>query len=219
LKRSRSYYFLLPLKLAMYGFALLLMVVVLSNVIITVSSKNSLFDDIDKITPHKAGLVLGTSRYLQSGQSNPWFKNRIAAAARLYHAGKIQYIILSGDNRSIYYNEPEQMKREILKYNVPEEVLYLDYAGLRTLDSMVRSRDIFGQESIIVISQKFHNERAVFLAKAHNIKAIGFNASSPGMEYQSKVLMREILARVKVFIDLFTGKKPHHMGDQVPLGE
>lgn len=215
MKRSRYYYILLPLRLALYAFALLLLVVVLSNVIITVSSRNSLYDDINKIAPHKVGVVLGTSRYLRSGQSNPWFKQRIAAAARLYHAGKIQYIILSGDNRSIYYNEPEQMKREILTYNVPDTVLYLDYAGLRTLDSMVRSREIFGQDSIIVISQKFHNERAVFLAKAHNIEAIGFNAASPGIEYQSKVMMREILARVKVFVDLLTGKQPRHLGDQV----
>jgi SanA protein len=219
LKRSRYYYIFLPLRLAMYAFALLLLVVVLSNVIITVSSRNSLYDKMDEVAPHKVGVVLGTSRYLRSGERNPWFKHRIAAAARLYHAGKIQYIILSGDNRSIYYNEPEQMKREILTHNVPDSVLYLDYAGLRTLDSMVRSREIFGQDSIIVISQKFHNERAVFLAKAHNIKAIGFNAPSPGIEYQSKVMMREILARVKVFVDLFTGKQPAHMGEQIQISD
>ncbi len=202
--------------LAGAGFVLMIF---LSNIFIAFSSRNSVFDDISQVSQHKVGIVLGTSRYMKSGKSNPWFYNRIMAAAELYHAGKIKYIILSGDNRSVNYNEPEQMRREIIRHNVPDSVLYLDYAGLRTLDSMVRSREIFGQDSLIVISQKFHNERAVFLAKAHNITAIGFNAKDPAAEITTRVLIREMFARVKVFMDLLTGKKPRFLGDEIPMGE
>jgi SanA protein len=211
--------YLSPLLLLVYAILLLIIVIIMSNIIITTSSRKSLFDDISQVTPHKVGIVLGTSRYLQSGESNPWFHFRIKAAAELYHAGKIKYIILSGDNREINYNEPEQMRREIIKHNVPDSVLFLDYAGLRTLDSMVRSRKIFGQDRIIVISQKFHNERAVFLAKAYDIQAIGYNAQSPESEFQTKVIFREILARVKVFIDLITQKQPRFLGEEVIMGE
>lgn len=211
--------YLSPFRLLIYASVLLVMVIILSNLIIVTSSRKSLFDDIELIIPHKVGIVLGTSRYLRSGESNPWFHFRIKAAADLYHAGKIKYIILSGDNREVNYNEPEQMRREMIKHDVPDSVLFLDYAGLRTLDSMVRSRKIFGQDSIIVISQKFHNERAIFLAKAYNIKAIGYNAQSPESEFKTKVMLREILARVKVFVDLITQKQPRFLGDEVHMGE
>ncbi len=202
----------------LYLIFLLLFVIVASNVIIVISSHNSLYDDLETISPRKTAIVLGTSRFLKSGVPNPYFHYRISAAAELYHANKIQYIILSGDNRTRQYNEPEQMRREMLKYDIPDSVLYLDYAGLRTLDSMVRSKEIFGQDSIIVVSQKFHNQRAVFLAKAHGLKAIGYNATDLDSRQGIRTNVREIFARVKVFYDLLIRKKPRHLGQEIIIG-
>jgi len=206
------------LRLLLYSVGFFIFVLLGSNVVIILSSQKHLYNDIDRIPPHKAAIVLGTSRYLQSGEPNPWFVNRIEAAAKLYHAQKIDYIILSGDNRTRYYNEPEQMRREIVRQDVPDSVLYLDYAGLRTLDSMVRSKAIFGQDSLIVISQKFHNQRAVFLARRHGVNAIGFNADDPVNHSTVRVLVREVFARVKVFIDIAIRKQPRFLGDEIPLG-
>ncbi len=211
--------YLKPLKILGYLFSLAILVIVGSNLIIVISSYKSLYDDISDVEPQKTAIVLGTSRFLMSGKPNPYFHYRISAAAELYHAGKIQYIILSGDNRALDYNEPEQMRREIIRYGVPDSILYLDYAGLRTLDSMVRSREVFGQDSIIVVSQKFHNQRAIFLAKTRNIKAIGFNATDLDRRQGIQTHFREIFARVKVFFDLATRKQPRHLGEKVIIGE
>jgi SanA protein len=199
---------------------LLILAIISSNIIIIFSTRNHLFDQIDEIPARKTALVPGTSYHLKGGEPNPWFVNRINAAAMLFHSGKVKYLILSGDNRSMYYNEPEQMRRELVKKNVPDSVLYLDYAGLRTLDSMVRSKEVFGQDSIIVVSQRFHNQRAIFLANAHDINAIGFNAQYPQHSKRSlKVYVREAFARVKVFIDLATNKQPRFLGDKINIGE
>ena len=192
--------------------------IVLSNLIIVLSSHRWLYDDIHSISPSKTAVVLGTSRFIKGGGPNLYFHYRISAAAELYHAGKVQYLIVSGDNRTVQYNEPEQMRRELLKYGVPDSIIYLDYAGLRTLDSMVRAREIFGQESFIVVSQKFHNQRAVFLARAHGIEARGFNAADVEVRRGIRTQTREIFARVKAVMDLATGKQPRHLGDEVIIG-
>lgn len=207
-----------PLRLFLYAFALLVLVIVLSNLAIILSSAPFLYDDVRKVPAGKTGIVLGTSHHLRSGKPNPYFHYRMSAAAELYHAGKVQYLILSGDNRTRYYNEPAQMRSELRKYDVPDSVMYLDYAGLRTLDSMVRSREIFGQDSIIVISQKFHNQRAVFLARRNGINALGYNASTIDRRQGMRTSAREVLARVKVFYDLITKKQPRHLGDKINIG-
>jgi SanA protein len=201
----------------LYAVLTMFLIIFISNMIIIFSSRNLIHDHIEDLEPHDAAIVLGTSRYLRSGQANPWFFNRIKAAADLYHSSKVKYLILSGDNRSIYYNEPEQMRRELRKLNVPDSVLILDYAGLRTLDSMVRSSEIFGQKKIIVVSQRFHNQRAIFLARAHKIRAVGYNADDPEDHNSTRVMVREMFARVKVFIDLVTRKQPRFLGEKIHI--
>lgn len=209
----------MPLKIAGYLLSFALLVVVVCNLIIVFASYKSLYYDVSDIEPHKTAIVLGTSRLLKSGNPNPYFHYRISAAAELYHAGKVEYIILSGDNRAQNYNEPEQMRREIIRYEVPDSVLYLDYAGLRTLDSMVRSKEVFGQDSIIVVSQKFHNQRAVFLARTKNIHAIGYNATDLDAHQGIRTHVREVFARVLVFVDLIIRRQPRHLGEKVIIGE
>lgn len=219
MKKRKTLLYRIPLKILGYLLSLALIVVVVCNLIIVFSSYQSHFDDITDIEPHKTAIVLGTSRFLKSGNPNPYFHYRISAAAELYHAGKVQYLILSGDNRAQNYNEPEQMRREIIRYGVPDSVLYLDYAGLRTLDSMVRSREVFGQDSIIVVSQKFHNQRAIFLARTKNINAIGYNATDLDKRQGIRTHVREVFARVLVFVDLIMRKQPRHLGEKVIIGE
>ena len=116
--------------------------------------------------------MLGTSPKLRNGEDNLYFLYRIQATADLYKAGKISYILISGDNSRSNYNEPESMKQALIRLGIPSKVIYLDYAGLRTLDSVVRAKKIFGQNSITIISQKFHNERAIFIAQAYGIDAL-----------------------------------------------
>ena len=194
-------------------------IVITTNLIIVLVSNKYLYGNVHDMPACKTAVVLGTSRYVKGGAPNPWFHYRISAAAELYHSGKIEYLILSGDNRSRFYNEPEQMRRELIKYDVPDNVMYLDYAGLRTLDSMVRSKEVFGQDSIIVVSQKFHNQRAVFLARLHGIHATAYNAKSLDARQGIRTHTREVFARVKVFLDIISRKQPRHLGEKVIIGE
>jgi len=192
-----------------------IVVIMFMNWLIISESKQYLYNDIEKIPNNKVGLVLGTSKYFLTGERNPYFKNRIIAATKMYESGKIKYIVLSGDNSEKYYNEPVTMKKELVKYGIPENVIYLDYAGFRTWDSVLRCNIIFGQEEFTIISQKFHNARAVFIARKNGIKAIGFNADDISISRSLRTRLREIFARIKVFIDLSVGKDPKYLGDEI----
>ncbi len=191
---------------------------VLSNQIIRISANAHLFDQIEEIPYNKAGLVLGTSHRVRNGGPNPYFTNRMQAAARLYHQGKVSYLIVSGDNRTVYYNEPMQMKRALIELDVPESAIYLDYAGLRTLDSVVRSSKVFGQDSITIISQRFHNQRAVFIAKRLGMEVVALNAPDVAPDRSDKTRIREWFAKANVFWDIIIDRQPTHLGDEVHVG-
>ena len=140
------------------------------------------------------------------------------AAAELYKAGKVKYIIVSGDNGRVGYDESSDMKQVLISLGVPEFVIYLDYAGFRTLDSVVRCKEVFEQKDIIVVSQKFHNQRAVFLSKVKGLEAIGYNAQDVTFRQGYVVLLREKLARVKAVLDVLVGKGPKFYGPKVAIG-
>jgi SanA protein len=169
--------------------------------------------------PHnRVGLVLGTSNRMRDGSPNLFFAYRMAAAASLYRHKKIDYLVLSGDNSQKYYNEPAMMKDALLALGVPEHRIYLDYAGLRTLDSVVRCRRIFGQSRFTIISQAFHNQRALFIARHYGFDAVGFNAKDVAGRNGLKTHLREMLARVKVFLDLYLlNKQPKYLGEEVKI--
>ena len=171
----------------------------------------------EKLPSEKVGLVLGTSKTLRNGNKNPYFFYRIDAAEELYKAGKIKYIIVSGDNSSKNYNEPEDLQNELISRGIPKTNIFLDFAGLRTLDSVVRAKEIFGQSSYLIISQRFHNERAVFLAQKKGIKAYGFSAKDVNKKAGLKTNIREYFARVKVFYDLLLGVEPKFGGAKVVI--
>lgn len=183
------------------------------------ASRGKLFDDVSKLPAAKVGLVFGTSdRY--KGRENKYFRYRIDAAVEVWNSGKVETLIVSGDNREEDYNEPKKMKVALIKEGVPEDRIVCDYAGLRTLDSVVRAKKIFGAKKILVISQQFQNERAIYLAQANEMEAYGLNAQDVDFKAGFKTQFREIGARVKMWLDVnYLDTKPTHLGDKVPLPE
>jgi SanA protein len=163
------------------------------------------------------GLVFGTTdRY--KGRENRYFRYRIDAAVEVWKAGKVETLIVSGDNRTKFYNEPEKMKAALIEEGVPASRIVCDYAGLRTLDSVVRAKKIFGADKILVISQRFQNERAIYLAQANGIEAFGFNAEDVELQAGYKTKIREVGARVKMWLDVnFLDTAPAHLGEKVEL--
>ncbi len=206
-----------------YGYILLFLLVLplvvmgICNLIIEETARGKTYTNIENLPKNKVGLVLGTARGLMEGGLNPYYSHRIEAAISLYKAGKIDYILVSGDNGSMYYNEPIAIQKDLVKGGIPEEKIFLDYAGFRTLDSMVRAKAVFGLDSVTVISQEFHNERAIFLARRKGLNAIGFNAEDIEGQQGLKVHFREYFARVKVFIDLLLNTQPRYYGDQITI--
>lgn len=172
-------------------------------------------NDISKIPSEKAAMLLGTSKKLDNGNINLYFKYRIDATAQLYKSGKIKAIIVSGDNSVKGYNETKDMKQDLIALGIPENVIYEDFAGFRTLDSVVRTKSIFGQNKIIFVSQKFHNERAVYLARKNGIEAYGYNAKDVNKYAGFKTKVREYFARVKVFVDFLLGVEPKFGGEKI----
>jgi SanA protein len=163
-----------------------------------------LYNDIQKVPPKKAALVLGTSKYMIGGGKNYFYSYRIRAAAELFRTGKVKAIVVSGDNSTKYYNETSKMKKDLIRAGVPGKYITLDPLGVRTLDSVVRAEAIFDLKDYIIVSQKFHLERALFLAKAKGQKVIGFIAKDiPGTTAAYRMKAREYLARVKAFLDVY----------------
>ena len=174
---------------------LLLGFIFVSNMLVVQAAKGKTFSKLDDIQKNKVGLVLGTAKFSTEGGVNLYFAYRINATVKLFKNEKIDFILISGDNGSIYYNEPQDFKEELIKKGIPEDKIFLDYAGFRTLDSVVRAKEVFGQQNITIISQEFHNERAIYLANHFGIHAIGFNAKNVSQQYGFKTRMREYFAR------------------------
>ena len=190
---------------------------VVSNYIVTKAAKNKTFSTLSEIPKNKVGLVLGTSKYLKDGRVNLYFTHRINATVQLFKSGKIDFVLISGDNGSVNYDEPNDFKNELLKKGIPEDKIFLDYAGFRTLDSVVRAKEIFGQNSVTIISQEFHNERAIYLANNHAINAVGYNAKNVSLNYGFKTQLREYLARTKAFLDIVIGIEPKFLGNKIEI--
>jgi SanA protein len=177
-----------------------------------------LYQDIETIPAKKIGLVLGTSRTGRGSNLNPFYKHRIAAAVALYNAGKIRYVLVSGDNSTKNYDEPTSMKLDLVANGVPDSVIFLDYAGFSTMASIIRCKKVFNETDITIISQQFHNERAIYLALANNMTAVGYNANDVRGKYGWRTRIREYLARVKVHLDIWFSKEPYFLGDEITIG-
>ncbi|MBV4359774.1 SanA/YdcF family protein [Pinibacter aurantiacus] len=191
--------------------------VFLANASIKSAASNKLYNDTASIPYNKVGLLLGCSKLLSNGYPNLYYQYRIDAAADLLKAGKIKYLVISGDNGRKEYNEPEDMRNDLIGRGIDSSVIILDYAGFRTFDSVVRLKEIFGQQSVTVISQQFHNERAIFIAEKEGIDAIGYNAKDVVKYAGFKTKQREKLARCKAYIDYLIGTKPRYLGEKIRI--
>ncbi|OCG01754.1 vancomycin high temperature exclusion protein [Gilliamella sp. wkB308] len=177
-----------------------------------------IYHDVNKLPYQNVGVVLGTSKYVRGGGKNVFYQNRINGAISLYNQHKIDYLLLSGDGEDSFqsYNEPVTMKKDLIKAGIPSDAIVLDYAGFRTLDSVVRANKVFDAKSFTIITQEFHCERAIFIALAQNIQAQCFAVPAP--DSMKLVRIRETLARVSAFIDLYIlNKEPKYLGPVIPI--
>jgi SanA protein len=189
-----------------------------SNKIIETLTSKSLFNNTNKIPYNEVGLVLGASKYVYKKRINLYFKYRIDATVALFKAGKIKKILVSGDNAVKGYDEPTDIKNELINAGIPANCIYLDYAGFRTLDSIIRANKIFGLKQFTIISQKFHNQRAVYIANYFSIQSIAFNAKDVKGSGSIRTNLREKLARVKTILDLYLLKtKPKFLGKKIEI--
>lgn len=207
------------IKLILFVAVLVALLIVSANYRVASTTKDQLFDTVAQIPHNKVGVVLGTAKYLAGGYENYYFTYRIEATAALYKAGKIDYVVVSGDNSRKEYNEPEDMEAALVAKGIPKDKIYLDYAGFRTLDSIYRMNVIFGQQAFTIISQPFHNERAIYIANHLGFDTVAFNAQDVSQKYGFKTLLREKFARVKVMLDNISNKKPKYLGTPVEIGE
>lgn len=196
---------------------LLITCIWISNLIVEIKTQKFVYNDLNKIPFNKTGLLLGTSKFNRKGLPNEYFYNRITATVELYNSGKINAVVISGDNSKPDYNEPLDMKKALISKGIPEQKIYLDYAGFRTYDSVIRMWKIFGQNNFTIISQEFHNERAIFIARRLGLNAIGYNAKEVTAYFGFKTKVRELFARVKVIIDLKLNKQPKFMGNNIEI--
>lgn len=191
---------------------------VATNLWVVYSTVDQVYSETDSLPANDVAVVMGTSSKLIDGNPNPFFEYRIKTAVSLYRAGKARHFILSGDNRTRYYNEPVEMKKAMVKAGVPDSVITLDYAGLRTLDTIVRCKEIFGQDQVTIITQPFHCYRALFISQYYDMDAVAVKTEDPNPEAGGRVYVREYFARAMAVLDLYVFKtSPRHMGEKEPL--
>jgi SanA protein len=205
-------------KISLIIFFVAFLFVLVCNIWVVNSTINKIYTSLDEIPANDVALVLGTSKYSRTGHSNLFFQSRMEAAARLYKGKKVKHFILSGDNSLSYYNEPKDMRNALIAKGVPDSVITLDYAGFRTFDSVVRSKKIFNQDSITIITQEFHSYRALFISNYYGIRAIAYASGTVPKGYSVITLIREYLARCKAVIDLYVlRKEPKFLGEQINI--
>jgi SanA protein len=189
-----------------------LFLLVFSNYVVKKSAEGKLFDRVEDVPARATALVFGTSPG-SNGRENPFYKYRMEATAELWKTGKIKHIIVSGDNSTVQYDESTAMKNSLIALGVPDSVITLDYAGFRTLDSVVRCKLVFGQSDIIIVSQQFQNERAIFIANHFGINAVALNAEDVHHKFVGRTQIREYFARVAALLDIYVlGTQPRFSG-------
>ncbi len=181
-------------------------------------TRTSIYEKIDHVPEREVGLVLGTSPKVSTGENNLHFQRRVDAAAELYHAGKVKRLLLSGSNPSLNYNEPLAMYQALERRGVSKEDMTLDFAGYRTLDSVVRAKKVFGLGTCTLITDKFHTYRGVFLARHHGLEAIAFAAEDIPLKFSLRSKAREKLANLKAVLDIYVlDTPPRFLGDPEPM--
>lgn len=192
---------------------------IISYLSVSIYSKQYIYSSLEDIPYNDVALVLGTSKYLYNGQINMYFKFRMDAAYELYKSGKVKFILVSGDNRYRSYNEPRQMRLDLIKLGVDKKHIFLDFAGFRTRDSIIRANKVFELSNFTIVSQPFHNERAVLIARQKKINAIAYNAHNVRKLYRIRQFPRELGARALMFIDILLNRPPKFYGETIKIEE
>lgn len=194
----------------------LLLTVLGINLWMTLRAKDRIFTDAAAVPQEQVALVLGTGKFFQ-GRINLHFRIRMDAAAALYKAGRVRHFLLTGDNSRQNYNEPEDMKQALIERGVPAAGITCDYAGFRTLDSIIRAREVFNVSRCIIISDDFHLARALWLADRNDIAAVAFHGEPVSWKSSGKTRVREWFARVLAVSDEMTGTEPKFGGPRGSL--
>jgi len=204
------------LLLAVAGFGLLLLL--LTNLWVVYSTKADLYSNWATLPETEVGLVLGTSPYTAKGQPNSHFSGRIEAAVELYQLGKVKHLIASGANPDATYNEPRRMWQALTADGIPSQVITLDFAGLRTLDSVARAQLVFGLDRFTLITQDYHAYRALFIAKKLGMHPVAYAPAGESSGPAFKPYLREVVARSLAVLDVYLfDTKPKFVGEPVPL--
>lgn len=189
-----------------------------ASTLLSRGSRGRLFTDPAKTPYRRVALVLGCAEKIGGGHINPFFENRIRAAASLYQAHKVDYFLVSGDHHIATYDEPAAMKNHLIAAGVPADHIVCDYAGFRTLDSIIRANKVFGLYRITIVSQRFHNERAIFLAGHEGIDAIGFNAADVGGVHSYSTYGRDQVSKMFTLLDVYVfHTKPKFLGPPISI--
>lgn len=184
-----------------------LSIIIGCHIAVTSAAKGRLYSNVDEIPHREVGLLLGTNPIGRTGRPNQFFLRRIDATVALYEAGKIDRLIISGAKHGDNYDEPEAMRKELLQRGVPDSIITLDGEGFRTINSVVRAKEVFGTDNFTIISQQFHNERTLFLAKHLDVDAIAYNAANTqSRKWKYLMFCRECLARVKAVLEMIEYK-------------
>ena len=183
-------------------------------------ARDHIYDRVEDVPARMVGLVLGCVKEVK-GQPNAFFDTRIKMAAKLFQEGKVQYLLVSGDNHTRKQTESTDMKAALIKKGVPADHIYCDYAGFRTLDSIVRARKIFGQPDFTIISQRFHNERALYMARRFGMEdSVAINAADASADWMVKMYVREVFARFMAVLDVeLLNTRPRFLGEKIEIGE
>jgi len=184
------------------------------------ASAGRVFTKAKEVPSRKVALVLGCSSHLPDGRQNLYFRYRILAARELYESGNVSYFLVSGDNSKKDYDEPTAMKTALIELGVPAEIIVCDFAGFTTLDSVVRAREVFQEESLIVVSQEFHVQRAIYIAQSYDIDLVGFVAQDVTGVHSIRTRLRENLARMRAFLDVnLIRRAPTYLGERIFIGK
>lgn len=182
------------------------------------STHQLIYDDLSRIPPHGVALLLGTSPYTHTGRHNLLFANRIKAATALYQAHLVRQVLVSGANPGPAYNEPRKMYQALRRHGVSGGAITLDFAGFRTLDSIIRAHRVFKLDSFIVVSQRYHEYRALFLARHEGLNAVGYTWPNEDQRQSIRTEAREYLARIKAVLDLYVlYTRPRFLGKPHPI--
>ncbi len=198
--------------------AAVVVAVVLGNVWIVNDSGAYLYTNFAALPENEVGLVLGTSPYTADGAPNTHFSGRITAAVELYQLGRVRHLIVSGANPDASYNEPRRMWQALTAAGVPAQAITMDFAGLRTFDSVARAKLVFGLKRLTIITQDYHAYRALFIARKLGMQPVAYAPAGEVSGPAFRPYMREVAARVWAILDLYlfdTG--PKFVGEPVPL--